>query len=64
MIGLSSGSVICQKICNAEAPSILADSNGSLGRERIPAKRIRNTNGVHCQMSINIIVGRAMTGSP
>ena len=41
-----------------------AASNGSLGRARRPATKIRTMNGVHCQMSASISPASAVLGLP
>ena len=50
-VGRSSGMVMCQKHCQWEAPSIRADSYGSLGRAARPAMAMSMMSGVHSQTS-------------
>ena len=46
------------------APSRAADSRTSAGRDSRPDNRISTTSGVHCQMSMPMVVHSAIAGSP
>ena len=62
MNGMISGSVMCLNICQALAPSILADSYGSTGTEARPPKTISMTSGVQCQTSTATRLGITVSG--
>ena len=62
--GLIIGIIINQKIWKFEAPSIFAASIGSGFRDISTENKIIVTNGVHCQISININEKRADEVSP
>ena len=51
------GSVSLQNRCQTLAPSISAASKGSIGKAERPAKQIRATMGVHCQVSTRTRAG-------
>src|SRR3712207_7946373 len=61
--GARRGSVKKRKFWVADPPSTLAASYSSEGRLCSPARVIRKTNGVHCQMSTRITATRAQEGS-
>ena len=52
-----SGSVTLKKLCRGVAPSTLAASIGSVGREESPARHTITTIGVICQVSTAAIAG-------
>ena len=51
IVGSSMGNVTRRRICQYEAPSTRAASNGSLGSPARPAITISVINGVHSQIS-------------
>ena len=54
MSGRSSGSWMCRRICQREAPSIVAASMGAAGMAESPASMMSMMKGVHSQMSMII----------
>src|SRR5690606_10386299 len=60
--GLRSGKVMNRNACQPLAPSMRADSYGSVGRADNPAKQMRVTKGVHCQMSTKTSAGMTVIG--
>ena len=57
MCGQTSGTVRWRNVSHAEAPSMRAASNGSVGRLASPPSTISITSGVHCQVSTSTSVG-------
>ena len=51
MNGNNSGKVTWRKVCQRDAPSISAASNGSAGKLARPPSAINITSGVHCHTS-------------
>src|SRR5690554_2497692 len=63
-IGRSRGTVMYQKALRGPAPSIFADSYGSVGSPSSPARHTRKQKGVHCQTSVAISAYKAVRVSP
>ena len=55
-MGVDLGRVRCRNFCQPDAPSTSAASNGSWGRDRMPASRMMTMNGVLIQISATRMV--------